>query len=39
VKVFPHEFKRVLRKSVQHETVARHAVAGSRPIGINVVNR
>jgi glutamate synthase (NADPH) large chain len=39
VKVFPHEFKRVLRKSVQHETVARHAVAGSRPISISAVNR
>ena len=39
VKVFPHEFKRVLRKSVQHETVARHAVAGSRPVNISVANR
>jgi glutamate synthase domain-containing protein 3 len=39
VKVFPHEFKRVLRKSVQHETVARHAVAGSRPIGLSAANR
>ncbi len=43
VKVFPHEFKRVLRKSVQHETVARHAIAGSRPVAISpigsVVNR
>ena len=39
VKVFPHEFKRVLRKSVQHETVARHAVAGSRPVNISSVTR
>jgi glutamate synthase (NADPH) large chain len=28
VKVFPHEFKRVLRKSAQHETVTRRIVIG-----------
>jgi glutamate synthase domain-containing protein 3 len=30
VKVFPHEFKRVMKKNVQHETVSRrHAAVGS----------
>ena len=29
VKVFPHEFKRVMKKSVHAETVTRRAVAGS----------
>jgi glutamate synthase domain-containing protein 3 len=29
VKVFPHEFKRVLKKSVHAETVTRRAVAGA----------
>jgi hypothetical protein len=28
VKVFPHEFKRVMKKDAQHETVTRRVAAG-----------
>jgi len=39
VKVFPHEFKRVMKKSVQHETVTRHAADGELlHIGAGVAN-
>jgi hypothetical protein len=39
VKVFPHEFKRVLRKKAQHETVIRHAPAPElRPVSIGAAN-
>jgi glutamate synthase (NADPH/NADH) large chain len=39
VKVFPHEFKRVMRKNVQHETITRRPVAAdSRHLGIGAAN-
>jgi hypothetical protein len=28
VKVFPHEFKRVMKKAAQHETITRRIVIG-----------
>jgi glutamate synthase domain-containing protein 3 len=37
VKVFPHEFKRVLKKNAQHETVTRRAAVGEmRPVSASV---
>jgi glutamate synthase (NADPH) large chain len=40
VKVFPHEFKRVMKKDVHHETVSRRPVAGEpRPVSISAAGR
>ncbi len=40
VKVFPHEFKRVMRKGIQHETISRRIPAAeSRPVGLSAAGR